>query len=889
MAKLAKRTDRHYRWRWIRRGFRATMIMGGLLTGALIGLLWYYNGQIPSIKRIDDYRPALPVEIYDRNGELIARLAEEDRRLVGFDAIPKTVKLAFLAAEDASFYEHYGIDPLGILNAVWRNLKAGRIKGGGSTITQQLAKTLFLTSERTLSRKLKEMLLAFRLEGGLTKDEILFLYLNQIYLGRRSYGIEAASWNYFGHSITQASLAEAALLAGLPQLPSRYAPHRHPGAARIRQRYVLDQMLQNGFVSRNSYNKALSETVVIVPARSRVNRAPYFTEMVRRWIKDRYGSEVLRSGIQVWTTIDLKAQKAAQDAIRFSTFEIERSNGYDGPMTTLSHEQVPGFLAQQQIKLEARWVARHTTMTATVPPGRVLPVSFPADGTLPALIGTRMVRAVVVRKLRSLQSIEVAVGRYRGLLPQAEMVLAASPDFPDRTPLYAPYPRVKNPMSAFAKGDVIHLRLVKPSDPPTRNRSIWGDWNRITHWLQRTGRAYDFFAQLAEPALVQSALVSIEPSSGDLLAIVGGRSWKESQFNRATQARRQVGSAFKPIVYAAAIEYGKAITTIYKDKPLRYENFLDASVWRPQNYEKKYEGDMTLLDALTYSRNTVTIQLANDLGLTRILAYARRFGITSPLPDDLSVSLGSASLRPVEMARVYAVFAHDGLVPRINFVHEVRTRAGEILYSAPRPPGSVTPWRYVDRLPEPDGIARLFASRPDMPREPMRTAKPFAQAISPDTAYIITNALMSVVRRGTGFRARALGRPTGGKTGTTNDNIDSWFCAFVPQLATVVWVGYDKLRPLGDIMTGSRAAAPIWLAYNQVALKGIAIADFPIPEGVVIRKIDPKTGRLAGPFAKKTWDAAFVKGTEPTVAKEEVQDAVEKQQEMDRTLLDELQ
>lgn len=875
--------------KWMERFFVAFLMMGGLVTGSVVGLLWHYSGHLPQLTRVQDYHPSLPLKIYDREGVLLDTFAVEDRQLVDFDVVPDHVRKAFLAAEDADFYRHFGVDPFGIMRAALRNITAGRVVGGGSTITQQLAKTLFLSSERRLSRKIKELLLAVRLEQSLTKDEIFFLYLNQIYLGRGAYGIASAARNYFDKSVTELTLPEAAILAGLPAAPSRYAPHRHPAAARIRQQYVLGQMLSNDFIDRQQFEQALSETVQIVVNKPKSSRAPYLTEMVRQWVLEKYGEKGLVAGLQVWTTILDKAQQQATHAVAFSTSEIERSNGYEEPVTNLAETERSQWLEAQQNELKQNWQSQRQSWVQTVPPKALQAVSFPTELSAMALIGLKEVKALVTGRITSYHSLEVQIGEYRGLLPQAAMVPAKNSDYDDWKSLYEPYPDVEAPNSGFEVGDVVWVRLTTMPDPPTRNRAIWGDWERISKWLNNTGKQYDFFASIVDPPKVQGALVSVEPTTGDLLAIVGGRSFVASQYNRAYQAKRQVGSSFKPIVYAAALEHGYAVTDIFVDQPLRYESFWDGGMWRPGNYESNFLGPMTLLEGLTKSRNTITIQLAKELGIPLIQEYGRRLGLVSDLPNDLSLSLGSASLKPVEMAGVYAAFANSGRVPMIRFIHEVRTGAGELLYAAPTVQGGMTPWRYKDRLPEPSGIEKLFASRSDLPRDPIQMAEPFAQAISPETAYIVTNVLQSVVQRGTGFRARALQRPAAGKTGTTNDNYDSWFIGYVPQLVTAVWVGYDQARKIGAVMTGSRAAAPIWVSYMSEILEGVPKADFAIPSGVEVVKIDPITGELADPFAVKTWDAAFLKGTEPTVKKEKIRMDQEKQETDKAQMLQQLQ
>ena len=859
--------------------------LGAVLMGAYV---WSVAKEVPDIGKVTDYRAELPLRIYDRHGRLMHTYALERRELVPYEQIPAHLKNAFLAAEDADFYRHIGFDPMAIVRSALRNAVNLRVRGGGSTITQQLAKNLFLNPERSLKRKVLELILARRLESGLSKDEILFLYLNEIYLGRGAHGVQSAARAYFGKSVSEVTLAEAAILAGLPQRPGEYAPNVNPAAARRRQIYALGQMRDHDFITPAQYEQALTEVVSIVSDYREPAAAPYVAEMARQWAIERYGeTAALTAGLHVWTTVDFDAIAAAEKAIRFGTWEIERTNGYPGAITHLEDgEAQRDFATTQWKRAVKRWKSRTQPYVATVPPEAWQEVSLPEGyAGLLTVAGGQDIEVVVDEVYRDIRAVRVRLGDYTGLLVPQLTRLAPAGEFADRAARYGEPPALENPARTFKAGDVVLGRIV----PAPKAE---GALKTSVAYLKAKNKLPDFWLQLADKPIVQSSLISVEPHSGDILALVGGRDFYASQYNRVLQARRQIGSTFKPLVYAAALENGYSITTTVRDDRVRFDNADDGSVWRPQNFEEDdaVRGEpVTILDAVTRSRNIITIQVAHDVGIGTLLDYARRFGLQGPLPRNLSVALGSEGITAWELARAYSAFGAQGRLAPLHFIHEVRTSAGEIIYTAPRVSGAVTPWPYEDRMPAPTGLEKDFASHPELPRDVTAPEPDRPQAISATTAYIMNNVLKSVVQRGTAVSAATMGRPLAGKTGTTNDNVDSWFAGMSAQLVTVVWVGYDDIQPIGYMMTGSRAALPIWMDYMGAVHEGVPVEDFAIPPGVTLRKIDPHTGALADLTSTRTWMGAFVVGTEPTEAKQAAAEEQKQAEQQELLLFDELQ
>ncbi len=662
--------------------FAFYLFLGSLLT--LIGVvlfLWikWNTVDLPSKEELLHYRPPLVTEVYDRNGKLIGEFFIQRRIYVPIDKIPKKLKLAFLAAEDARFYQHKGIDITSIIRALIADIRARKFVQGGSTITQQVAKNMFLTPEKTISRKIKEMILAMKLEKTLTKDKILELYLNMIYLGHGSYGVAAAAQTYFGKPLNKLTLAECALLAALPRAPGKYSPYINMEAAYKRRNWVLKRMLEEGFITKREYRIAVSEGIILARERvKRVNLTPYFNEFIRRKLIEKYGRDVvLKGGLKVYTTLDYRFQNFAREALLKGLIDIEKRHGRINPKQPLDY----------------LWgkVVKSGNGTAVEVDGKVYPLELD-NGTLPD--GSSKVRV----------------------------------------------------------------------------------------WLDKG------VAHIWKPPGLNGALLSIDLNTMGVVAMVGGYDYSISKFNRAYQARRQPGSSFKPIVYTAAVESGFTPFTMVLDAPVVYElpeprgNNTDdpmARYWVPKNYEGDFLGPIPLWKALALSRNTVSVRLVDMIGVSKVIDVARSLGITSPLRHDLSIALGSSEVTLWELLRAYTVFA----------------RGGELCKPI-----------YITKVVDPDGKVLEENKRPIC-----------ISVLEPWVADTMLYMLKKVVEVGTGRRARSLGRPAAGKTGTTNEYRDAWFFGFTPNLATGVYVGYDDHRSIGDREPGARAALPIWLDYMSNA------------------------------------------------------------------------
>jgi penicillin-binding protein 1A len=630
------------------------------ISAALAGSSLVYYAllqELPSIAALKDYRPSITTQVYADNNELIDEFFLEDRKIVKYEDIPKIVIQAFVAAEDSRFFQHEGFDMQSMLRAFFKNLKAGHIVQGGSTITQQVAKLLYLSPEKSYLRKIKEALLAYKIEKYLTKEEIITLYLNHIYLGHGTYGVEAAAQGYFGKNAKELTLSDAAMLAGLPKAPSLYSPYNHPEKSYQRQAYVLNRMFEDGYITEKERKRALATRVRLRSIKPKDKIAPYFIENVRRYIIEKYGGDLLyKEGLEVYTTLDIKMQTAARDAVEQGLREIEEREDYE-----------------------------------------------------------------------------------RGEL--------------------------------------------------------------------------------------QGALYALNPKTGAVLAMVGGRNFQHSEFNRATQSRRQPGSAFKPIIYTAALDKGLTPSTVIVDSPIVYPDPQQPDgVWAPQNFDRKFLGPTTVHNALTHSRNIISIKILEEIGVDYAVSYARNMGISSPLSRNLSLALGTSGVTLEELVRAYGVLANEGQRVKPFFIKKIVDRTGQVFEE---------------------------------------TQLQVEQVIDPRIAFMTTFIMRDVVESGTGQMVKKLGRPVAGKTGTTDDTRDAWFLGFTPSLVAGVWVGFDQEKSMGRQEVGGRAAAPIWLYFAQKALQETPVENFPVPEGIVFVKVKSKTGLPAQRSGQDAIYECFLEGTTP--------------------------
>jgi len=743
--------------------FVVLFVLGLFLTaGAGVGLYYWAQEDLPGLTKLSDYSPSLATTVRARDGRILGYFYREKRFLIPLSMMsPITVK-AFLAAEDSGFYQHEGVDLPGIFRAAVKNFIAGGIVQGGSTITQQVIKSMLLTPERSYERKIKEIILAYRLEKYLTKDEILTIYLNQIYLGAKAYGVEAAAREYFGINASQLSLAQAALLAGLPKAPSRYSPYGNPERARERQVYVLTRLRDLGWINRAEFETAMNEPLNYGAQEDPSWKiGPYYLEEVRRQLVERYGEDkVYGGGLQVRTAMDIDHQVIADQALRNGLRETSKRHGWQGPIKNIGVGEYDDFLNAQH---------------------------------LGALKTGDWVQAVVTGVDKG--GATVRFGTHAGIVPVSSMSWARQPN-PKLAPEEAG--KVSDARKVLKPGDVIWTTVVEIAD----GKSKLG---------------------LEQEPKVEGALVSIDPRSGEVLALCGGYDFFRSQFNRATQALRQPGSAFKPIVYSAALDNGFTAASIVLDAPIIFEDG-SGETWKPENFEGIFYGPTLLRTALVKSRNLVTIRVAQQIGMSKIIERGKALGLTGIMEPNLSLALGSGQFTPLNLCQAYTTFARGGSNIKPRFIESVSSPWGE----------------------------QMFTSTPEV-----------TEAMPPETAYIVNNLLQQVVQDGTGARAKVLGRPVAGKTGTTNDEIDAWFMGFSPYLLTGVWVGYDQIRPMGKYETGARAALPIWLDYRTQVEPKYPLEDFPVPPGIVMARVDSRTGRLAGPGTSEAYMLPFQNGTEP--------------------------
>ena len=802
----------------------------GIGVGSL-GATWLAHDllrDLPDLESIADYRPPQTSVVRDRDGHIIGEFSTERRTLAPMGSIPAITKQSFVSAEDAGFFEHTGVDFKSILRAAWVDLLEGRIKQGASTITMQLVKQMLLSTDRTFRRKFRQMILARELEQHFGKDEILWLYLNQIYFGQGAWGIAEAARTYFDKDVSELDLSESALLAGLPQRPSEYSPIRSPKSAERRRRYVLGRLLGDRVIDSKTYEEALANPPEIHrPAyRQDLRFAGYFTEEVRRFLYQRLGGEVtLEGGLEIETTLDSDLQRAAVAALRQGLRDHDHRQGFRGPL--------------RQVLPEAFESELKTLATAN---------DLEADGDLPAsLPGGVPLDGLVVSLDPDSTSAKIAFGAgLEGVVRIDDVAWARSPD-PKRLPV-----RLKKIEDVFAVGDVARFSVLEGEDTQIAEALNAGD---------EPASIPPALVTLFQEPLVQGALLSLEVASGDVLALVGGYDFDGSEFDRVTQARRQPGSAFKPLIYGAALDRDYTPVTTLWDRPAVYTDPVSGFVWRPQNYGRKFYGRLPLRSALARSVNNATVHLFRDVGVGFVIDYAKRLGIRSPLARDLSLALGSSGVSLLELTTAYAVFPNAGrkVVPR--FITRVTDANGQVLFEdVTLDTGETASDRFEQADPDADEVE--FAPLEETLAE--ETPDP-NQVISEENAFLVADLLQAVVfdPGGTGWRLRQLNRPVAGKTGTTNDQADAWFMGFSPEIATGVWVGHDETRLLGRGETGSRAAAPIWVAFMKEALRDRPRRDFPAPAGIVFQRIDRETGLLAGPESRHAYFQPFLAGTEP--------------------------
>ncbi|MFT5502602.1 MAG: penicillin-binding protein 1A [Gammaproteobacteria bacterium] len=758
------------------------------ITAVLFGMLYVYSvliPQLPSIEHLEETKLKVPLRIYDRNELLLAEFGEYRRIPVSFESIPEHVVNAFVTAEDDQFWSHFGVDPSALAAAVYEVVTTGNKTRGGSTITMQLARNFFLSSEQTYSRKINEILLALKIEKELSKEKIIELYVNKIYLGHRSYGIEAASQVYYNKPLGELSIAQAAMIAGLPKAPSKYNPIINPERALSRRNHILRRMHSLGYIDDEPYDMARTEAVTAeLHASQRVADATFVAEMVRSQLFEQYGDEVYENGLNVYTTIDGRLQNVANDAMRHALMDYTRRHGYRGPIGSLDLEAIDGD-------------------------------PFDAEKVTDQRVGG--LRKGVVTAINE-SSVNVLISDYENIeVPFKDGIDWAAEQLKGRKPGKKP----ESVSDVLAIGNVIWLE------------------NRSNGWM------------LADIPQVEGALVSIDSNDGAIRSLVGGFDYFRNKFNRVTQARRQPGSNFKPFIYSAALEKGFTAASIINDAPVVFDDDSLESTWRPENYSGRVYGPTRFREALVKSRNLVSIRVLQSTGLRYATDYVQRFGFKKEnIPYDLSLSLGSGTFAPMEIVRGYAVFSNGGYLVDPYFISRIETGEGEVIYQHQA--------LSVCQSCEEDAKAVQVSESADSSetgseQEQIREIAYAPRVISAQNAYIMRSIMREVVQRGTAVKAKALGRKDiGGKTGTTNDQIDAWFSGFNDHVVTTAWVGNDNQTTLGSRETGGKAALPMWVEYMKAALEGSPENIESQPEGLVTVRIDAETGKRATLGSGKT-------------------------------------
>ena len=953
--------------------------------GALAITFIILSHNLPQMISIEDYDPLLVTEVYDRTGQKMGQFYREVRKLVNYEDIPPVVVQAFTASEDASFFEHGGINYMGIVRAFMANLKAGRKVQGGSTITMQVARSILLRSrEKTYTRKIKEVLLSYKMEENLTKEEILYLYLNQIYLGHSAHGIGMASEIYFRKPVSELTLPEAALLAGLPQAPSRYSPIYNPSAAKARQRYVLNRMAEEGHISEEASIKSSNEPLKVYVRKRYKELAPYYLETIRQLLVKKIGEvQVLDKGLKVYTGLDLQKQLEAQQQVKDGLRELDKRQGYRGALKNLSAlpaegEQKPTeeakkaaltkqaeFLLQTRNQLmDKSSDVRIIRADGTIPEKGPLNLSGkdPEGQPLPNIpfyvqVGD-IVKGLVTKVDDKWGLVYVRFAESKGVIDIETMKWARAPNPKVRFD----FDEIKKPSQALKKGDLIEVRILSEKFSSSRLRTDLKDfrekykksferykkglirpspkgkiglYEKFQDYESIAGEGLKSFAHLhlEQEPLVEGSLISFDQKTQEVIAMVGGYNFTKSEFNRTIQAARQTGSAFKAMVYAAALDKGYTPNTLIVDAPIVYEEesqeIEEASGsdpdektikrWKPSNHSKKFFGDILFRNALIDSLNVPTVKIIEKVGVNWVATYARRLGIFSPLNMDYTLALGSSGVTLYEMTKVFSQLGRLGQRIRPVIVHKVVDRKGKDIHgqiylderfeeelmtldeefekrrqtyltsstAAPNPTQEGSEEAKDGDKPSPDGTTgegeaqgkeALPLETPQFKagQEPPLFFEDPDQLLRPQTAYLATSLLKGVVEEGTARRARALGRPSAGKTGTTNNYYDAWYLGYTPDIATGVWVGFDNEQTLGRGEVGGRAALPIWLNYMKAAHEGLPTRDFPTPENIVYANIDNETGQLASADSKTVVRQAFLEGTAPQSRTEDSENQKEK-------------
>ena len=742
--------------------FTTTVLLGGI---TILAVLWAFSNKLPNYKFLKNYKPPVSSKVYSGEGDLVSDFSKEKRIFVPYNSIPEVVLNSFLAAEDKNFFSHPGVDAKGVIRAVINNifnvLNSKRLEGA-STITQQVAKNFLLSNEVSINRKIKEAILAFRIERALSKKRILELYLNQIYLGQGTYGIASASLEYFDKSISELGYSEAALLAALPKAPSRYNPYKNIDLAKFRRNLVLKNLLENKHIAKPEYEKLIQQNIILKKRKKIfLEDSRYYVEDIRKNVIDKFGYDrVYKKGLNIKTPLNLELQKIATTSLRKGLEEYDRRKGWRGPVINKKYGKTwTDGINKYKLEKSIDW------------------------------------NLAIVKKLDKFYALVETTEGIEGKIEYQNIAWTK-----------------KEFNSLLKVGDIIYVKKIS-----------------------------DKTFALKQLPLINGGIVVMDPFTGRVYALSGGFSFKKSEFNRSSQAMRQPGSAFKPFIYALALENNFTPSTLVLDAPLVLEQGIDLKMWKPQNYGKKFYGPSTLRNGLEKSRNLMTVRIAQKLGIKKIVNLSKKMGIYDNPEELLSISLGSAETTLLKLTTAYCAFANGGKKINPILIDRVQDSEGVTIFNSEK--------RNCDKC---DQISFLSEEIP-------KISNNFEQVISPGSAYQVTSMLEGVIQRGTGKKIKYINLDLAGKTGTTNENTDTWFVGFTSKLVIGVYVGMDEPKPLGKYETGSKTAMPIFEEFVKKAVNKRDARPFKVAENIVMMVVDPITGKKANFNSKKTIIEAFKK------------------------------
>lgn len=846
---------------------------------SVVGVIFYISMDLPQINSLKDYNPPMNSKIMSKDGVVLLDIGTETRDVVPFEKIPQKVVNAFLAAEDDNFFQHEGIDYYGIMRAFVVNMKEGRLVQGGSTITQQVAKSFLLTKERTISRKIKDLLLARKIEQKFTKEEILFLYLNQVYLGGGYYGVKAAFKGYFNKDLEEATPAEAALVAGLLVAPGRYSPYVNPQYAKVRQNYVLKRLFETKKINEEEYQAALTEDIKMRIRKPNDVKGGHFTDWVRQEVMKSVGTEeFLTNGFKVITTLDWSLQDKAEKAVISGVKVLDKRQGFRGPIKKFeSDEEIKSFVIDQRKKV----LREQSTFFTFVTSGKnVFEFNEDEDALEQSLsyytdekeklneriknlveIGNaqndpflnflevgKSYQAIVLDVDDLKRTIMAEIAGTRVIIPESGFSWAHERKFGE-DPIY--HSAVKTPSRIVKRGDVILVEIEQKLVP--LDQMIHADFfKKYKDQTLKTilGKQKFFRASLDQDPEAEGALIALNAHTGEIVTLVGGVDFQKSQFNRVIQSSRQPGSAFKPFIYAAALENGYTPSSILMDSPQALGGVDDSLSWKPRNYDGDFKGPMTLRHALEVSRNIPTVRLVQDMGVTKIHDFIQRWHMSAQIPKDMSMSLGSFGISLAELTKGYAVFPNGGKAVRLRHIVSIKDRNGK-----PYPlPSADQDWPEAEKAPaETEGLTE----------NPFKKDLSSVQVYDPRLAYIMSNLLKGVTHYGTAASASKISMNIGGKTGTTNNFVDALFVGFSSNLVVGAWAGFDDNRSLGYGETGGKTALPIWMNYMANAITKYGDPEFTVPDGITNLLINKETGKPLPPGSGEGFLESYATGFDP--------------------------